>query len=393
MPLPLPPLRLTGADILRDGEMQRRSVCIADGRIARGPLPEVDLTGYLILPGIVDLHGDGFERHLFPRPGVDFPLAAGLASTDREAAAHGVTTAWLAQGWSWEGGSRSPEGAEALLSALAAFRPRALTDLRVQLRAEIHLVEAGARLIAAVARHRVGYVVFNDHLEQGHEMRRLRPDAFAHWSRRNGRTPEQMLAAIEAAEARSREVPRHLCRLADAFDEMGVLYGSHDDPDGETRERYSMIGARIAEFPTTRRAAAAARAMMSPVIMGAPNVVRGGSQSGNVSACDLIAEGLCDALVSDYHVPALALAAWTLVDRGMMALPQAWAMISTRPAEIMRLADRGRIEPGLRADLTVVNAETRMVEATIAAGRLSWLSGEAARRFLAQPQAMRMAAE
>lgn len=393
MPQLLPPLRLTGAEILRDGEMQRRSVAVSEGRITRGPLPEVDLTGYLILPGIIDLHGDGFERHISPRPGAGFPLVSGLLGADRDCAANGVTTAYLAQGWSWEGGARSPDGAEAMMTALAAYRPSALTDLRLQLRAEVHLVDAGPRLIAAVARHRVGYVVFNDHLEQAQDMRRLRPADFAHWARRNERTPEDMLAAIEAAGARSREVPRHLCRLADAFDEMGVLYGSHDDPDGETRERYSMIGARIAEFPTTRRAAAAARAMMSPVLLGAPNVVRGGSQAGNVSATDLIAEGLCDALVSDYHIPALAMAAWTLVDRGLADLPRAWGMISTRPAEVLRLVDRGRIEPGLRADLAVVNARTRVVEATIAGGRLSYLAGEAALRFMAQPNALRMAAE
>jgi alpha-D-ribose 1-methylphosphonate 5-triphosphate diphosphatase len=279
------------------------------------------------------------------------------------------------------------------MTALAAYRPQALTDLRIQLRAEVHLVEAGARLLAAVARHRVGYVIFNDHLEDAQDMIRARPADFALWARKIGQGPEALRAAVEEAAHRAREVPRHLCRLADAFDEMGVLYGSHDDPDGETRERYSMIGARIAEFPTTRRAAAAARAMMSPVLMGAPNVVRGGSQSGNVAAIDLIAEGLCDALVSDYHIPALALSAWTLVDAGVASLPRAWAMISTRPAEILRLADRGRLDPGMRADLVIMNAETRAVEATISGGRLAYLAGEAGRRFMAQPQAMPMAAE
>lgn len=393
MPLALPPLRLTGADILRDGEIQRRSVSLADGRIVRGPLPEIDLSGFLILPGIVDLHGDGFEHQLFPRPRAGFPVGPALAAVDRDCAANGVTTAYLAHGWSWEGGPRGPDAAEHFLQELSAYRPRALTDLRVQLRAEVHLVDSGVRLIAAVARHRVGYVVFNDHLAEATEMRLLRPSDFALWAAKIGQPAERLSAAIDAAAQRARDVPRHLCRLADAFDDMGVLYGSHDDPDGETRERYSMIGARIAEFPTTRRAAAAARAMMSPVILGAPNVVRGGSQAGNVRAADLIAEGLCDALVSDYHVPALALAAWRLVDSGLLPLARAWAMISSRPAEILRLADRGRLDPGLRADLVVVNAETRQVEATIVAGRLAYLAGEAGRRFVAQPQALRMAAE
>ncbi len=389
----LPPLRLTGADILRNGELQRRSIAMSDGRITRGPLPEVDLTGYLVLPGIVDLHGDAFERHMAPRPSAPFPIEAGLASTDREAAAHGVTTAYLAQGWSWEGGPRSPEHALRVMEGLERYRPRMMTDLRLQLRAENHLVEAGAQLIEAVRRFRVGFVVFNDHLDEGLDMHRLRPADFMLWARKVGRQPEDLLAEIERADAGKRHVPRHLCALAEAFDDMGVIYGSHDDPDGETRERYSMIGARIAEFPTSRRAAAAAKAMMNPVLMGAPNVVRGGSQAGNIAAAGLVAEGLCDALVSDYHYPALAMAAWSLVDLGLASLPQAWAMISTRPAEILRLADRGRLDPGLRADLVVMNRETRVIEATIAGGRLTYLAGEAGRRFLAQPQTLRMAAE
>ncbi len=393
MNLPLLPLRFTGAQILRDGALQRRSIGLAEGKIVRGPLPEVNLSGYLVLPGIIDLHGDGFERHIMPRPSAPFPLSVGLASADREAAAHGVTTAFFAQGWSWEGGHRSPAAAIALLEALDAYRPRALTDLRVQIRAETHLVEAVPQLLDAVRQHKVGYVVFNDHLEEGFAMSRIDPNSFAAWARKVGRTPQDMAETLDRAKSRAREVPRQLCTLAEAFDAIGVAYGSHDDPDGETREFYSMIGARIAEFPLSRRAAAAAHAMMNPVIMGAPNVVRGRSQAGNIAAADLIAEGLCDALVSDYHIPALPLAAWTLVDKGLCSLPKAWAMISSNAAEILRMPDRGLLEPGFRADMVVVEAESRTIEATICGGRLTYLAGEAARRFMAQPQSLRMAAE
>jgi alpha-D-ribose 1-methylphosphonate 5-triphosphate diphosphatase len=392
MTLRLPPLRLVGATILRDGVLQRRPVAIEDGRITRGPLPEVDLAGYLVLPGIVDLHGDAFERHVMPRTGAAFDIGEGLLSADREAAANGVTTCWFAQGWSWEGGHRAPEQAEAVLAAHAALRGRFLADVRIQIRAETHLVAEGARLLAAVRRFGIDYVVFNDHLPEALEIRRNAPADFALWARKLGTTAEALMAAVEAADARRREVPRHLCALAEAFDEMGVAYGSHDDPDGETRERYQMIGARIAEFPTTRRAAAAARAMGAPVILGAPNVVRGRSQAGNVAARALIGEGLCDALVSDYYYPALPQAAFALVDAGLMGLAEAWALISTRPAGILRLADRGRIAEGLRADLAIVNEATRKVEATIADGRLAYLAGEAGRRFLAAGSALRMAA-
>jgi len=382
----LPPIRLTGALILRGNEMQARTIGLAEGRILRGPLPEVDLTGFYVLPGIIDLHGDGFEHHMAPRPSAPLPLAAGFAGFDREAAAHGVTTAYLAQSWSWEGAQRSPDHAEAVLAALDEFRPRALTDLRVQIRAETHLVGETDRLIEAVARHKVGYVVFNDHLEEGFQTARIAPERFDHWARKLGRSPEELAAAIETARDAAALVPRSLCRLAEAFDQQGVVYGSHDDPDVATRERFRMLGASIAEFPLTGAVASAAHAMFSPVIMGAPNVVRGKSQAGNVSALDLISDGHCDVLVSDYYLPALAMAAFSLVERGVMDLPRAWAMISSKPAEILRLPDRGRLDPGMRADLVVVNAETKMVEATIANGRLSYLSGEAGRRFMAQPR-------
>ncbi|MGC9369583.1 MAG: alpha-D-ribose 1-methylphosphonate 5-triphosphate diphosphatase [Paracoccaceae bacterium] len=393
MPPILPPLRFTGATILRDGEMQQRSLSIADGRITKGPLPEVDFSGYLILPGIIDLHGDAFERHVAPRPTAPFALELGLASTDCDAAANGVTTAWLAQSWSWEGGHRGPDHAERIMAALDTYRRRALTDLRVQIRCETHLVDSGPRLLAAIDRHGIDYVVFNNHLGEAADLAQEKPDLLLHWAQQAGRSPGEHMALIEGAMARAREVPRHLCQLAEAFDRLGVVYGSHDDPDGETREGYSMIGARIAEFPTARKAAAAAKAMNDPVLLGAPNVVRGGSQSGNVAAIDLIREGLCDALVSDYYYPSLAHAAWRLVDEGVMGLPRAWAMISTTPADILRLPDRGRLDFGRRADLTVVNAATRAVEMTVSGGRLSYLSGEAAHRFAGRISGLGMAAE
>jgi alpha-D-ribose 1-methylphosphonate 5-triphosphate diphosphatase len=117
--------------------------------------------------------------------------------------------------------------------------------------------------------------------------------------------------------------------------------------------------------------------------MGAPNVVRGGSQSGNIAAEALVAEGLCDALVSDYYYPALAQSAWRLADTGALSFAAAWEAVSTVPARIAGLADRGRLAPGQRADLVVVDPRTRTVEATIAGGRMAHLAGGAAQRFIA----------
>lgn len=380
MTQPLPPLRLTGADILRDGVMQRRSVALADGKITRGPFPEVDLTGYLILPGIIDLHG---------RPGTR-PTADSLVAADRAAAANGLTTAHLTQHWSWEGGPHGPDQAEALMQALDDYRPHALTDLRLAIQAEVHLVDQGPRLIAALARHGVGYVVFSDLLEAAVTRHRLTPQVFAQWAHSLEQDTPTLRAAMDRVQRQKPEVPRHLCRLAEAFDAMGIVYGSHRDPDGETRELYAMIGARVAEFPATRRAAAAAHAMMSPVILSAADVPGCADRPGT-AARDLITQGLGDALASDNDPASLAAAAWSLVDGGIAPLPRAWAMISTIPAQILRLPDRGTLSPGQRADLVVVNAATRRIEATICAGRLIHLAGGAAQRFPAQ--SLLMAAE
>ncbi|PTQ75897.1 alpha-D-ribose 1-methylphosphonate 5-triphosphate diphosphatase [Celeribacter persicus] len=389
----LPPLSFSGASVLIDGTFRNIPFSIAEGLISDETFPEIDLSGYLILPGIVDLHGDAFERHIAPRPRAPFPIRAGLASAARDAAAHGVTTAWFAQCWSWEGGLRGPDYAEELLAEMQAFEAHTPIDIRLQIRCETHMIDSRERLLAAIRRFGVDYVVFNNHLPEAIEIAKKEPLEFAAWAKRGGRTPEQFIKVLREAKDRKNEVPRHLCALAEAFDTLGVIYGSHDDPDAETREEFRALGAHIAEFPISEKAAAAAKAMGDPVLMGAPNVARGGSQAGNISAQKLIERGLCDALVSDYHYPTLAAAAWTLVDKGVKDLAQAWAMISTNPARIMQLSDRGTLTPGKRADFVVINAETREIEVTVSGGRIAYLAGRAGQRLAASGAPMRLAAE
>jgi alpha-D-ribose 1-methylphosphonate 5-triphosphate diphosphatase len=377
------PLRLTRAPCLIDGALHDHPLTITGGLIADGPGREVDLSGYLVLPGIVDLHGDGFERHLTPRPTAPFDKPRALVSLAGELAANGITTAWMAQSWSWEGGHRSGDATQALLTALDTARPRLLPDVRVQIRLETHVVDEHPAVLQAVAAHKVDFVVFNNHLPEALELAAGRPDRFASWAAQHRLTSEEMLAIVRAAEAQEPLVPAAITAIAADFAALGVKMGSHDDATAEARAFYRAIGAPVAEFPTTFQAARAARAADEPVLMGAPNVVRGGSQSGNISAADLIADGLVDALMSDYYYPALPQSAWALVDQGLADLPAAWAMISEAPARIMGLADRGRLTPGQRADLAIINAQTRQVEMTLAQGRVAHLSGELARRLTA----------
>lgn len=356
---PLPPLRLTGADVLRDGQFQRRSVAVAEGRVTRGPLPEVDLAGYLVLPGLVDLHAGGPE----PEP------------TDRNAAAAGVTTACLTLDWRWPEGPDDATAVEARLRRAAAYRLSMRADLRLHLDVEMHLFDESARLIEAVRRNRISLVTFSNSFDAA--LQAADADAsFDAFAATLGHAPDLLARLIAATEGRRFELPRHLCGLADAFDELGVIYGTRADPDGEVRERHSMIGARLAMFPASRRAAAAARAMMCPVVLSAPAILAGALH------LSLASEGLVTALASGGDPQSLAAAAFALADRGILPLARAWDLVSAGPADILRLPDRGHIEPGRRADLAIINARSRRVEATISRGRLIHAEGEAAQRFL-----------
>jgi len=378
----LPDLRLTGALALIDGALHDTAIGVAQGCIDDRRAPEIDLSGYWLLPGIVDLHGDGFERHLRPRPTATFEPRRALLNADAELAANGVTTAWFAQSWSWEGGSRSPETAERLMQAVGGMTTGFCADIRVQIRFETHMLDDHARLVAALRRYNVDYLVFNNHLPEAAHLADTRPDRFALWAAHNSHTPASLLAIVRAARARDAEVPQALARLAGQLRAARVRMGSHDDGTAETRAFYRGIGAAICEFPTSAAAARAARGAGEPVLMGAPNIVRGGSQAGNIAAQALIVEGLCDALVSDYYAPALAQAVWRLADERVLPFPDAWALVSGAPARIFGLDDRGSLAPGRRADIVVMNPATRRIEATIAAGRVAWLTGEAAARFV-----------
>jgi alpha-D-ribose 1-methylphosphonate 5-triphosphate diphosphatase len=138
---------------------------------------------------------------------------------------------------------------------------------------------------------------------------------------------------------------------------------------------------RIAEFPETLAAAEAARAGGDFIVLGAPNVVRGGSHNGNVSAAELIGMGLCDALASDYHYPSPRRAALRLA-RGGIGLGMAWKLVSEGPARVLGLHDRGALEVGKRADLVVLEGASHRVAMTMAGGRISYMSGDVGLRFL-----------
>lgn len=377
-------LRLTGAEVLLPEGLATTDLNLAEGLIADAVQPrEVDLTGFLVLPGLVDAHGDAFEKHLAPRRGAMKDIGQGLIAAEAELAANGITTATLAQFYSWEGGMRGPEFAERVFSGLEEVRPRLDTTLMAQLRFETPMLDDYAAMQAMLRRFAIPYVVFNDHLPHEALEKGKRPPRLTGQALRIGRNPEKHLEYMQALHARMGEVPAALDTLTQALTAQGIRMGSHDDRTEAQRDAWHAMGVRLAEFPETQEAAEAARATGDGVVLGAPNVVRGGSHNGNVSAIDLAAMGLCDALASDYHYPSLRRAAFLLADGGVRDLAGAWSLVSAGPARLLGLTDRGTLTPGQRADIVILDATTRDICATISGGRITHLRGEAAARFLA----------
>ncbi len=331
----------------------------------------LDVSGCLVLPGIVDAHGDGFEHHLMPRPGADFPEWIALRNVDRELVANGITTAFLAQSYSWEGGIRGIPAAQRLIDAVRAMRSSLASDVRVQIRYETFFLDGAEQLLNWLEHGTVQYVVFNDHVPQYQELLD-KPDHIARWAGSVGLSNDEFVALLEKTVAEGVGVLDAISRLSAAMTRLGLPFGSHDDPDPETRKSYNNVGARIAEFPLTVAAAETARELGNPIMMGAPNALRGKSASSNVSARELIGMGLCDALVSDYYYPSLLHAPFALVRDGVTDLATAWGHVSSGPAAALGLADRGRLQAGLRGDVLVVkqDAEGRPhVVATFVEGR------------------------
>lgn len=352
-----------GPDGLRDGPLTLAGGVIADGAGAR----RLDATGCLILPGIVDAHGDGFERHLAPRRGAVTDLGAGLRSLENELASNGITTAALAQFWSWEGGMRGSDFAAKLAAALDAHD--GALDLCLQLRFEYAMADDAAAVERLIDAHGIGCLVFNDHLphaalDAGRRVPRLEGQAI-----KSGRSPKAHQALLERLHAALPEARAALPDLCASLRERGVILGSHDDHDASEAAFWSGLGAGICEFPLSAEAARAARDRGRAVVLGAPNVLRGGSHKrGGISAADLVRTGLCDALASDYHYPAPLGAIRRLVDEGE-ALAALWPLVSAGPASLLGMSDRGRIAAGQRADVILTDPGLSRVLAVFVAGR------------------------
>lgn len=372
-------LRIDGGQALIGGELHSTTIAIRgdDGSIAgigtAGPAARrIDASGLMVLPGIVDIHGDAFERQMMPRPGVGFPIDVALHDTDRQVIANGITTVFHGVTWSWEPGLRGSDNARAMLEAIERLRPSLAADTRYHLRYETFNLDAADEVAGWLESRRIDMLAFNDHLTSTIE-RANKADNISQMAKRSGLSVADFETLAERIGRRGNEVPGSIARLAETAMRHGVPMLSHDDTSPAQRRWFRSLGCRVSEFPTTAETAQDAADQGDDIVFGAPNVVRGGSHIGWTRAADMVERGLCTVLASDYYYPAQLLAAFRLADEKVASLADAWRLVSEGPAHAAGLDDRGRIAPGQRADLILVDAaEPRRprVTGTIVAGRV-----------------------
>jgi alpha-D-ribose 1-methylphosphonate 5-triphosphate diphosphatase len=373
---------IEGGQALIGNELVDASIHIAHGKIAEtssrsgAASLRLDSHGLIALPGIVDMHGDAFERQMMPRPGVDFPIDVALVDSDRQAIANGITTVFHATTWSWEPGLRGTENAHRLLNAIESMRPQLAADTRFHLRQEAFNLEAEPTIAEWLAAGRVDLLAFNDHMHMTAASMN-NPKKRARMVERSGLSENEFDLLVDRVMTGADKVPASIARLASIGRDHRVPLLSHDDESPDQRAHFRSLGIDVAEFPINEETARAAVERGDFTVFGAPNVVRGGSHTGWTSAAEMVSKGLCSILASDYYYPAPLLAAFLLAADNILPLPQAWALVSGAPAAATGLHDRGQIATGKRADIILVDAREPLrprVVAVISGGRMVHLT-------------------
>ena len=348
--------RLVLADQVIHGSLLIRDGLIADISEGASSLPQAqDLGGDLLLPGLVELHTDNLEKHMSPRPGVDWPSASAVLTHDAQIVAAGITTVFDALSI----GDINPKGKrmqqlgvmlEAIAEAEASGQTRA--EHRLHLRCEVSHPQCLELFRELVEQPLVQLVSVMDHAPGQRQFARMEKYREYYMGKYHLNPAEMDAFVTEQLANSARHSDQQRAAIVDICRSRELALASHDDATLDHVSESADYGMAIAEFPTTFEAAEASHARGLKVLMGAPNIVRGGSHSGNIAAADLARRGVLDILSSDYYPASLLQAALGLAEQDNgYDLPRAIATISLAPARAAGLDDRGEIAVGLRADL------------------------------------------
>jgi alpha-D-ribose 1-methylphosphonate 5-triphosphate diphosphatase len=351
---------IRSTNVLIDGKFQSADMVIQGESITevcpyRSIDVAIDLGERRIVPGFVDLHGDAIEKEIEPRPGARFPTAMAVVELDKKLSMAGVTTMYHAIGFNDEELSkgRGTEQSKELIEQIVEANKKHLgVDNLVHVRFEITSESSLPTIKNLISEKKVDMLSVMDHSPGQGQFKTLES-----WKKYH-------LAAYEIED----EDVEEYVKSKTSKDKVGIVeelvaFGlehqisvlSHDDDCEEKLNTLKNLGVTFSEFPLSVEVAKLAKKMNISTGMGAPNVVRGGSQSGNIAARELVKEGVCDYLCSDYHPASLLMSPYRLKEDVELPLEQGFAMISTTPAKLAGLQDRGEIAKGKRADIIIID--------------------------------------
>jgi len=363
--------------ILADKILDNASLVIENGKIsAINPevapdISPIDCANRYVMPGMIDLHADALEKEIEPRPNVHFPLAFAIAQVDKRNAAAGITTPYHSLSFAnKELGLRNNQMAADIVRTIHEFNGKGLVDNRVHTRYEItdptalpvlkQLLDEGAVHLLSIMDHTPGQGQFKD-------MRAFQDYLSNSYDKTEAETKaiiDEKLGQAEAAQERVKEIIAYTHN-------KNMHVASHDDDCPEKVAEILDLGVHISEFPINLETAKCAFDAGMSTVMGAPNILRGKSQSGSMKAQDGIEHGVVSCLCSDYSPASLLTSLFLLEERGVISLPEAVKLVSINPAKAVSLDDRGEIAVGKRADLLCID----MVDGHPQVGQ-TWVNGK-----------------
>jgi alpha-D-ribose 1-methylphosphonate 5-triphosphate diphosphatase len=395
--MPFPRVAITNGRVVLPERIVQAGTLVASGgfieavdEVTSASLSGIDLVldadGAYVLPGLVDLHNDALELEVNPRPGANLPLPFALGNLERRLAAAGVTTEFHAIAFmDRPKNNRTVSAAveRAAYLTVAASEEHAV-DHHVLHRIDVWHADSLDSVFDSLAAARVPYASLNDHTPgQGQYRdisklieynRAVRPES-------DTVIEQELRDRIAERAADTTSIPLVYGRVRQERQVCPFVLSTHDDDRVEKVDAQVALGATVAEFPVTLDAAARARELGMAIVVGAPNIIRGGSSSGNLAAVELIQRNLADVICADYHAPSLLPAVFKLVHDGLLDLPTGMRMLTLNAARAVGLLDRGSLSPGLRADLVVARVDKAglpHVEATVRGGRPTFLYGRLA---------------
>lgn len=351
---------IRSTNVLVEGKFKGADISIQKDKIvAVSPYGSVDVAIDLgerrVVPGFVDLHGDAIEKEIEPRPGARFPTAMAVVELDKKLSMAGITTMYHAIGFNDEAlsnGRGTNQSCELIEEIYEANKKHLGVDNFIHVRFEITSETSLPAIKQLILEKKVDILSIMDHSPGQGQFKTIES-----WKKYHLSAYET--EGVDIEKYLKNKISKDKRGIVEELVSFGLLHNipmlSHDDDCEEKLVTLKNLGITFSEFPLSVEVAKKAKEMNISTGMGAPNVVRGGSQSGNIAARELVKEGVCDYLCSDYHPASLLLSPYRLKEDVALPLEDGFAMISTTPAKLAGLKDRGEIKEGNLADITIID--------------------------------------